>query len=159
MTPYQEENLKKGKATQFKKGDPRTIENAGKGGRKYSRNLKIKNLMSTLLSGEPMIRPELEAKMQNLGIDTSDPDQRTVMALMGITVIQQALGGDLDAIKLALEMAGQNTDARTQIERERLALEKEKLKLLKQQANAKVNGVEGGNGILPEIIEAVKSIE
>ena len=118
-----------GKGKRFSAGDQPTIDAARKGGKARQRQVRMQALMKGMLKASPETSESMLAALQRMGIDTDDPANTTVAALMTVQVLKQALAGDLNAIQMAFEMAGESVDARSQIEREKLALEKKKLSM------------------------------
>lgn len=119
----------------FTPSEAREYGARGGGSPKRRQTLDAKRIMRKMLTGKPLMPGELKTKLKNIGIDTDDPELATTAALLSATIIQKALGGDMDAIKMALEMAGQAITAKDQTDREKLAIERDKLKLLEKQGS------------------------
>lgn len=106
-----EENLKKGKATQFRSGEE-AAKNGKKGGQASGKSRREKKAF----------RERLEILMQlpveqgdRLNLDDvkslSDFDDANALAtdIIAVQLMSRAMGGDLNAIKLALSITGQLT--------------------------------------------------
>ena len=123
------ENLKKGKATQFS-GDVAAI-NQKKSAESRKKNIAARKAFKdalALMAGDVLSDAQIE-KLRKRGIN---PDDKTLMELGAAATIMQWLMGDMKAGALAMEISGNDNAAeQRKIERERLALEKERISLLK----------------------------
>lgn len=121
------ENLKKGKATQFS-GDVAAI-NQKKAVESRKKNIAAKKAFKdalAMMAGDVLSEAQIE-KLRKRGIN---PDDRTLMELGAASTIMQWLMGDMKAGALAMEISGNDNAAeQRRIERERLALEKQKMEL------------------------------
>ena len=116
-----------------------TKENAAENGRKGGSSpkrkatIKAKNLMKMYLASKPEISEESLKSLKKLGVDVDDPNITSNMSLMMAIIVSRAHNGDMDAVKMALEMAGDIVTARDAIAKEQLELEREKLRLMQDQ--------------------------
>lgn len=109
-------------------------ERGAKGGSSPKRmaTLNAQKLMKKFLLSTPKRNEQVDAFLENVGVDTADQEMVTNAALLAAKILQQAMSGDMDAIKLAFEMSGQMMTAKDQNERRKADTEREKLKILKQ---------------------------
>lgn len=125
----------------FSPSEAREMGARGGASPKRRATLDAKKLMKKMLNAYPaMSKPEKE-QLKAMGMDLQDADSMTNAALLAAKVIQQARDGDLEAIKMAFEMAGQAVTARDQNERERVAVEREKVRLMERGTAASAAGV------------------
>ena len=116
-------------------------ENGHKGGSSPKRKatIKAKNLMKMYLASKPEISEESLKSLKKLGVDVDDPNITSNMSLMMAIIVSRAHNGDMDAVKMALEMAGDIVTARDAIAKAQLELEREKLKLMQDQRSGGQN--------------------
>ena len=145
-----EENLKKGVATQFKSGE-QAVRNGSKGGKASAVAKRRKNAMkmwlAEMMAYKPVMSPAMRAGIISIG---GDPDAREYNneAIGAVALMQKIQKGDVKATRLFLEMFGE--DPRTQLEKKRLALEKEAIKALKDSDGF----TEALSGIAGEVFES-----
>lgn len=117
-------------------------KNGAKGGASPKRKatLDAKRLIKTFLLSSPTLSPAKRRELEAMGLDLNDPDMTDNAAVITAVLIKKAQDGDLKAIQMAMEMAGQAIDAKTaleikriELERERIGLERERLELQKSQ--------------------------
>lgn len=107
--PGQNENLKKGAATQFRKGEKRTREAGHKGGTNsgISRNARKtfrENVISMMNS--PVKEHRTLSSLKRLGVGAGD---QTYLAAVAAGVIEKTMrDGNLDRLKYLLELIGQD---------------------------------------------------
>lgn len=121
-----------GKGKPFTPGDARTVEAARKGGRTRAANVNLQKTMSKILGAQPRLTERMIERMEEQGLNLGDDELTNTAALIGLVLTNKALAGDLDAAKMVFEMAGQVVDARTATERERLKLERQRLRLMER---------------------------
>ena len=123
------ENLKKGKDTQFKCGDSAAIKAREKSHESQRRNIAAKKAFKdalAMMASDVLSETQIE-KLRKRGINTDD---KTLMEIGAAATIMQWLMGDMKAGALAMEISGNDNAAEQRsIERERLALEKQKMEL------------------------------
>lgn len=120
--------------TRFKKGDPRTIEAAKKGARKRQENEALRIVVSKILYSKPkMSESMLEKLKEQMGVDIQDENMLTNASVLLFCLLQNAISGDMAAIRQLFEMSGEPTDSRGFVDRERLALERERLELERER--------------------------
>ncbi len=147
-----EENLKKGKATQFQSGEEaaRSGQKGGvASGASRRRRRAMKKAVDTLLGAgldagegeflEEIVKPRLLA----LGIDVEDATYQDVL-LAGIML--KAMKGDVRAAEFIRDTVGENPTLA--FRKQELQLRKNELKFKQEQATKKVesgaNGADGG---------------
>lgn len=150
------ENLKKGKDTQFKCGDSAAIQARKNSHESQRRNIAARKAFKdalAMMAGEVLSDAQIE-KLRKRGIEV---DGKTLLEIGAASTLMQWIMGDMDAGKLAMEISG-NDDAaeRRKIEREKLAFEREKFAAEQAREEQKTTA---GNGILDDIIKAVKDVE
>ena len=148
------ENLKRGK--KFKCDDPATIQARKNSHESQRRNIAARKAFKdarAMLAGEVLSDTQIE-KLRKRGIEV---DGKTLLEIGAASTLMQWIMGDMDAGKLAMEISG-NDDAaeRRKIEREKLAFEREKFAAEQAREEQKTTA---GNGILDDIIKAVKDVE
>ena len=126
-----EQNLKNGVATQFKSG-AEAARNGSKGGKASGVAKRKKNAarkwLAEIMAYKPQITPNLRHGIEQLGGNVDDREY-TAEALIMVALTQKAMKGDVKAMRLYLEMFGE--DPRTVLEKQRLEVEKEAVKALK----------------------------
>lgn len=148
------ENLKRGK--KFASGDAATKKAGSNGGKATARNIAARKAFKdalAMMAGEVLSDTQIE-KLRKRGIEV---DGKTLLEIGAASTLMQWIMGDMDAGKLAMEISG-NDDAaeRRKIEREKLAFEREKFAAEQAREEQKTTA---GNGILDDIIKAVKDVE
>ena len=153
------ENLKKHQFTSNQSRDKAAI-NGKKGGIKSGRAKTLRALGKLMLS-TPMQLDEKNLKtIQKSGFDTDAPElQMVILARLGALATSKDANIAMKAINMLMEITGNdvrsiNAEEQRKIERERLALEREKME---QEARSK--SPEEANRRFESIIEAVKRIE
>lgn len=121
-----------GKGKLFAQGDARTLNAAQKGGRTRAAQVNLQKTMTKILGAQPRLTERMIERMQEQGLDLGDSELTNTAALIGLVLTNKALAGDLEAAKMVLEMAGQITDSKTVTERERLKIEKQRLRMLER---------------------------
>lgn len=121
-----------GKGRQFRTGDAHTSAAASKGGRATAFKLNMQRTVAKILGASPKLTDKMVMQMEQQGLDLNDPESCTTAALIGLVLANKAMAGDINAAKLVLELGGQITDQRTVTDRERLKLDKQKLKLMER---------------------------
>jgi len=118
-------NLKNTEATQFRSGS-QAVENGRKGGKASAIAKRKKNaariFLKEVLAYKPEMTVALAKNLKNMGADPEN-EMFTTEKLMMIAMIQKGMKGDIQAVKLALEMLGE--DAKTMIEEKRIKMQKE----------------------------------
>lgn len=145
-----EENLKKGKATQFRSGEE-AARNGQKGGvasgASRRRRKAMKQTVNTLLGAgldagegeflEEIIKPRLLA----LGIDVEDATYQDVL-LAGVML--KAMKGDVRAAEFIRDTVGENPVLA--LRKQELQLRKNELKFRQEQASKKAGSDADGSG-------------
>ena len=125
------ENLKKGVATQFRAGEEQAkiAREAGKasGAARRKKNAARKYL-AMAMALKPKMTPALRDNLIKMGADP-DNQEFTAEALGMVALTQKVMKGDTRAIELYLEMFGE--DPHTVLEKERLKIEKEAVAALR----------------------------
>lgn len=122
-----------GRATRFGNGIVDPAQCGRNAAKKRSQNLKVKSILTKMLTATPQMSEKLKKQLHDqMGIDLEDAEMLTTAAMISVKLIQQALAGDKEAIRMVFEMAGQSVDARTMTDRERLKIERERLKIEKE---------------------------
>lgn len=121
-----------GKGRKFTSGDDRTAEAGRKGGLKRAANVNLQKTMTKILGAQPNLTESMIENMQKRGLDISDSEVTNTAALIGLVLTNKALAGDIEAARMVFEMAGQVVDGRTANERERVKLEKQRLRFLER---------------------------
>lgn len=103
---------------------------------KRKKTLEAKKLMRTLLMSSPTLSPQTVDQLRKIGVDTDNPDLTTNAAILSATILQKAFGGDPQFVRMAFEMGGIPVDIKGAADIERLKIEREKLKLLKEDGVA-----------------------
>ena len=156
-----DENLLKGKATQFRSGE-NARENGAKGGRASAaakrRKNRAKEAMEEVLSAKPRLNDKTLMQLKSLGLDGDDPD---IQLLAIATICAKAMQGDVRAVRFLLRLTGE--DPKSVISRERMKLRRERLKLERQRlefaarCGSRNNGLEGETGnLVQSFSEALK---
>lgn len=121
-----------GKGRPFTAGDPRAAEAGRKGARTRNANVNLQKMMAKVLCAQPRLTERMIERMQEQGIDLGDNELTNTAALIGLVITNKALAGDLEAAKMVFEMAGHVIDQKTITERERIKVEKQRLRLMEQ---------------------------
>lgn len=145
-------NLKKG--NKFKCDDSATIKAREKSHESQRRNIAMRKAVKAAMAraADDLFSYKQIHILHMGGVETED---QTVMDVCITSLIAQAAMGNTKATKLIMELMGEDNAAeQRKIERERLALEREKME---QEARSK--SPEEANRRFESIIEAVKRIE
>ena len=101
-----------------------------KSGEARRRKRDTKATAKMVLELIPNLPPQTQASLAKMGLDPeTKPDVRLLAMLQ---LAQKAMNGDFNAIKMLLDYGGY-IDARTQLDKDRLKLEKERAQLQAQQ--------------------------
>ena len=108
--------------------------NGAKGGSSPKRRatLDAKKLMKSILSSSPVITDKTLKSLRNHGVNVDDENLTTNAAVIQAVIASKAMNGDLEAAKMVFEMAGFTVTAKDQNEREKVSVERRKLKLIEQ---------------------------
>ena len=124
-------NLKNTEATQFRSGSS-AVENGRKGGKAAAIAKRKKNAAREFLREVLAYKPEMTAalarNLKGMGADM-DNEFFTTEKLMMIAMVQKGMKGDTQAVKLALEMLGE--DAKSIMEEKRLKVKKEAVEAIR----------------------------
>lgn len=126
-----DENLKNGVATQFRAGEEqaRIAREAGKAsGVARRKKGAARQFLKEVLAYKPEMTQALARSLKGMGGDPED-GSFTTEKLMMIAMIQKGMKGDIQAVKLALEMLGE--DAKTIMEEKRLKVQKEAVEAIR----------------------------
>lgn len=146
------ENLKKRNV--FSSDD--ALINQKKSAESRKRNIAARKAFKdalAMMAGEVLSDTQIE-KLRKRGIEV---DGKTLLEIGAASTLMQWIMGDMDAGKLAMEISG-NDDAaeRRKIERAKLVFEREKFAA--EQARTEQKDTIG-NGMLDDILRAVKDVE
>ena len=125
------ENLKNGVATQFKAGEEQAkVASIGGKASGVARRQKgaARKFLKEVLAYKPEMTAALAKSLKNMGADTEN-EYFTTEKLMMVAMVQKAMKGDTQAVKLALEMLGE--DAKTIMEEKRLRVQKEAVEAIR----------------------------
>ena len=141
-----DENLQKGKATQFRSGEE-AARNGAKGGIKSGqtrrRKAAAKKAFSEALAALPVITKQAAENLVKMGLPEEDLEIADNQALIAYAMIQKAIRGSVAAANFLMEMTGE--DAYTKIQKERLAVEKKKLALEQKRLEMEEKKLFGGD--------------
>lgn len=116
-------------------------------GKARRKKRQTKELIKMVLSMEPVVSDKALDALHQMGYDPETDGMPTVETMMQLMIARNAMSGDLNAAKFLYDY-GLIPDMRTQIDRERMKLEREKQLLSK-----------GGTEAAPEnnLLEALKN--
>lgn len=123
-------NLKRG--NRFKCNDSATIKAREKSHESQRKNIAMRKAMKEIMSKVPseVLSEDQINALRNDGIDT---ENKTLMDVSVASLALQAIKGNVAAVKAVMELLGEDNAAeQRKIERERLALERERM----ERANA-----------------------
>lgn len=141
-----DENLQKGKATQFRSGEE-AARNGAKGGIKSGqtrrRKAAAKKAFSEALAALPVISEQAAENLIKMGLPAEDLEVTDNQALIAYAMIQKAMKGSVAAANFLMEMTGE--DAYTKIQKERLTVERKKLALEQMRLEMEQKKLFGGD--------------
>jgi hypothetical protein len=147
-----DENLKKGKATQFKAGEEQASI-ARKGGIASGQARKKKRDAQQAANFVLSLAPS-EGNMRNLELlGMTEDDNVSNMEVIMARLALKAIGGDVNAARLLVEISGGT--AKDKNERAYIKIEKDKLKLEQQRAEQEFGAEESATTVLTDWVNSV----
>lgn len=142
-----DENLKKGKATQFRAGEQQAMVARAGGiasGKARRKKSAAKKAFSEALAALPVISEKAAKNLVKMGLPEEELESADNQALIAFAMIQKAMQGSVAAAGFIMEMTGE--DAYTKVQKERLALERKKLALEQKRLELEEKKLAGDDG-------------